>query len=74
LPAEDDGFFVVGNTRSFGATSDDVLILKLNYDGDTLWFQSYGSATVGEMAYSISTTSDSGFIVVGFTNVESDDV
>ncbi len=68
----DSCFVITGYTNSFGPTSEDILLLKLDRYGETLWFHTYGTIE-NEMGYSISTTSDSGFVIVGFTSTDSTD-
>ena len=65
VQSTDSGFVIAGYTNSFGSTSDNVLILKLNSDGDTMWYHSYGTPE-HEIAYSISTTLDGGFVATGY--------
>jgi uncharacterized delta-60 repeat protein len=60
----DGGFIVAGYTRSYGAGSDDIWVLKLDAAGNVIWQKTYGGSG-GESAYSIQQTSDGGFIVSG---------
>ena len=63
----DGGFIAVGGTSSFSADSVDVYLLKLNNSGDTLWTRQYGgSGNDGGLA--IESTSDSGYIIAGYTS------
>lgn len=62
----DGGYIVAGGTDSFGAGSDDVLVLKLDPDGNVLWQKTYGG-TSEDRAYSIQQTMDEGYIVAGYT-------
>lgn len=58
----DNNFLVIGGTRSFGpATGDNVLLLKINNDGDTIWSKAYHYGD--ELGLSISETTDGGFIL-----------
>ncbi|MDD5529901.1 MAG: T9SS type A sorting domain-containing protein [bacterium] len=63
----DNGFIIVGYTRSSGAGSEDVYIIKTNSSGDTLWTRTFGGATV-DNGKSVQQTSDGGFIITGYTN------
>lgn len=63
----DDGYMVVGYGSSFGAGGDDVYVMKINEDGDTLWFKTYGGVA-NERAFSIEQTSDDHYIISGFTS------
>jgi len=57
----DGGYVVVG---SFG---DDIVLLKTNANGDTLWTKTFGAGGGWEEAYSVEQTSDGGYIIGGFT-------
>jgi uncharacterized delta-60 repeat protein len=62
----DDGYVVVGSTRSFGAGNEDFWILKLNPNGTVGWQKTYGGSGV-DIAYSVDQTSDGGYVVAGST-------
>jgi hypothetical protein len=72
VQSPDGGFAITGYTNSFGPTSEDVILLKLDAYGNTLWFRTYGTIET-EIGYSVSTTSDRGFIIVGFRSSASTD-
>ncbi|MEO0146980.1 MAG: hypothetical protein ABIM19_09125, partial [candidate division WOR-3 bacterium] len=40
---EDGGYLLLGETRSFGQGENDVLILKVNQNGDVEWAETFGS-------------------------------
>jgi uncharacterized delta-60 repeat protein len=63
----DGGYIVVGVTDSFGAGSDDALLLKLDADGNVAWQKTYGG-TLMDSPNSIQQTSDGGYVVAGVTN------
>jgi len=63
----DDGCVLAGCTFSGGAVEGDVLIVKLDCDGDTIWTKAYGGLE-WDQAYSIAATPDGGFIVTGYTD------
>ena len=60
----DGGFIIVGSTKSFGAGSEDVWLIKTDPDGNTLWTKTYGDSLYAWGNYVIQ-TSDSGFALVG---------
>ncbi|MDD5529585.1 MAG: T9SS type A sorting domain-containing protein [bacterium] len=62
-----DGFIIAGATTSFGVGSYDIYLIRTNSSGDTLWTKTYGGIS-DDRAYSIQQTSDSGFIIVGWTH------
>ncbi|KPK72890.1 hypothetical protein AMJ87_03340 [candidate division WOR_3 bacterium SM23_60] len=63
----DGGYMVAAYGSSFGAGGDDVYVMKINEDGDTLWFKTYGGVA-NERAFSIKPTSDNHYIISGFTS------
>ena len=63
----DGGYIVSGYTSSKGAGSSDAWVFKLDSSGTLLWDQTYGG-TQYDRAWSIQQTSDSGYIVAGYTN------
>jgi hypothetical protein len=62
----DGGYIVAGMTRSFGAGSRDILLIKTDANGNVQWAKTYGG-TDGDYAYSVQQTSDGGYIVAGLT-------
>ncbi|NQT61882.1 MAG: T9SS type A sorting domain-containing protein [Candidatus Marinimicrobia bacterium] len=66
IQSNDDGYIVCGYTASFGAGSNDLWLLKIDAQGDTLWTQTYGGPDE-EMAYSVLQTLDDGIIISGHT-------
>jgi len=62
----DSGYIIAGYTRSFGAGLDDVYLIKTNASGDNLWTRTYGGINDDE-GWSVQQTSDSGYIVAGWT-------
>jgi len=66
IPTRDNGYLVAGNTNSFGAGYYDVLLAKLDPDGNVLWQKTYGG-TDNDYAFSVRQTSDNGSIVIGRT-------
>ena len=62
----DSGYIVTGTYNSFGAGNGDVLLIKTNLYGDTLWTRTYGG-TNEEIGRSVQQTNDSGYVIVGST-------
>ena len=62
----DGGYIVAGKTRSFGAGSGDVYLVKTDAVGDTIWTRTYGGSD-DEWGKSVAQTSDGGYIVAGYT-------
>jgi len=66
IQTPDGGFVVAGWTESFGAGSEDALIIRLNADGDMVWARTLGGAS-DDWLRSIVQTTDGGFAFAGTT-------
>ncbi len=65
-PTLDGGYVVTGYTESAGVGDKDLLVVRLDGNGNKVWVKTLGG--VGEdVAYSIKTLSDGSFVVVGNT-------
>ncbi len=62
----DGGYVMAGFTSSFGVVGHDVLLVKTNDLGDTLWTKTIGGYDY-EWGYSVQQTTDGGYIVAGYT-------
>ncbi len=67
IQTADSGFAVIGNTSSFGLTSDDIYLLKLNANGTIIWSKTYGGS-LDEEGNSILQTANGDFIIAGSTS------
>ena len=61
----DSGYVICGYTESFGHGNRDLLVIKVNSIGDTVWTKVYGGS-MNEVGRSIEQTVDSGFIITGY--------
>jgi hypothetical protein len=62
----DSGFVAAGYTNSSGNGGYDMFIVKTDKNGETSWVKSIGG-TDWDLAYSITETADSGYVVAGGT-------
>ena len=58
----DTTFVIAAGTYSFGAGSNDIWLLKINGDGDTLWTSVFGG-TLWDHARRVRYTTDGGYII-----------
>jgi hypothetical protein len=58
------GFAVIGWTESFGIGGSDIFLVRIDNDGNILWFRTYGS-NFDDEGRSILTKEDGGFILAG---------
>ncbi|MCK4527078.1 T9SS type A sorting domain-containing protein [candidate division WOR-3 bacterium] len=65
----DGGFIVAGYTKSYGAGSEDIWVIKTNFIGDTLWTRTFG-CEYNDYGYSIKQTLDGGYIIAGYNAYE----
>lgn len=61
-----DGFVFSGFIYSNTGTGNDVLLIKTNKSGDTLWTKTYGGLAY-DHGFSLDNTTDGGFIIAGNT-------
>jgi hypothetical protein len=61
------GFIIMGSTSSFGAGWYDFWLIRTDGNGDTIWTRTYGD-TGWESGQFGCQTSDSGFIMTGYTD------
>lgn len=64
IAPSDTSIAIIGQTGSFGNGSDDVWLLCLNLNGDTLWTKTYGD-TASNIGYGLTYTSDHRFVLTG---------
>ncbi|MFH1321792.1 MAG: PKD domain-containing protein [Bacteroidota bacterium] len=65
-PTNDGGYIIIGTTVSFGAGSEDIYVLKINWKGEIQWSKTYGG-DAWDRGMSILQTNDGGYIISAFT-------
>jgi hypothetical protein len=67
VPTQDGGFAIGGYSQPKNSNyQQDMLILRIGANGDSLWANSYGQpSTASEIAYDLIQTSDKGFLLAG---------
>jgi hypothetical protein len=68
ISTSDGGYAAVGLTNSAGAGDNDFYVVKTDSTGNLQWSKTYGYSG-SDIAYGVVETSDSGFVVVGYTTV-----
>ena len=67
--AEDGGYYVFGETDSYGAGDRDFFLLKTTEDGNEEWYKTYGYA-YREWPYGMLQLSNGNLLIYGFTESE----
>ncbi|MBN2012020.1 PQQ-binding-like beta-propeller repeat protein [candidate division KSB1 bacterium] len=60
----DNGFIIVGSTRSFGNGLSDIWLLKTDASGNEIWSHTYGGTNFDTGRY-VRQTADNGYIIIG---------
>ena len=68
-PAEGDGYYIFGETDSYGAGDRDFFLLKVTEDGNEEWYRTYGHA-YREWPYGMLQLSNGDLLIFGFTESE----
>ncbi len=71
IKTNDDNFVIVGRTSKIisGSYVHEVLLLKFNEYGDTLWYRNYGWCNE-QGGYNLIQAIDNGFYIIGYTMCE----
>ncbi len=60
----EDGFVLAGYTNNLGLTERDVLIIKTDFNGDTVWTKTIGGL-YNDWGFGMDKTNDNGLIITG---------
>jgi len=63
----DGGYIINGNTKNYGAGSDDLWLIKTDSSGNMEWNKTYGG-TKSEVTWSMCNTNDGGYAIIATTN------
>ncbi|MFA6925149.1 MAG: T9SS type A sorting domain-containing protein [Bacteroidales bacterium] len=69
--ANDDGYFIFGNTSSFGSGNTDIIVIRTDKNGTPLWKKMYGSTGIDYGTFA-EKTNDNNFLICGYTNNTAD--
>jgi len=69
----DSGYIVVGRTYSFGQGDDDIYLLRMDKNGDTVWTRVI-NITSPAVGYAVLQTKDYGFMISGSVDNGSSDI
>ncbi|MEE9575360.1 MAG: T9SS type A sorting domain-containing protein [Gammaproteobacteria bacterium] len=66
ISTTDGGYIAVGQNERYDVPASDMLVVKLDGDGDTLWTRTFGG-NQAEAAYEVIQTWDGGYMITGKT-------
>jgi len=67
IKTTNDGGYIILASINTGGHCDDILLIKTNECGNQEWMKTFGSILVEDRGMSIQQTSDSGYVVAGYT-------
>ncbi|MGB3479293.1 MAG: hypothetical protein WBB67_09045 [bacterium] len=73
VPTYDDGYILTGYTRSYGAGSEDIWLIKTDSLGDTLWTKTFGGSFL-DSGFDVIQSTDSNYCIAANRELYSDSV
>lgn len=70
LATNDGNYFLVGYSQSYGGGDMDILLQKIDPDGNEIWLKTYGGWG-NDYARDVIATSDGNYVIVGSSNSQS---
>jgi hypothetical protein len=67
IPSGDGNFLIVGYSQSYGGGDKDIILIKVDADGNAAWTKTYGSWG-NDVGDDVIATSDGNFLIVGSSN------
>ncbi len=67
----DGGYIITGYSQSFGISTENMYVVKINYLGDTLWTKTYGQSGRYSWGNDIIQTADGGYAITGLIKTAS---
>ncbi|MBK9637015.1 MAG: T9SS type A sorting domain-containing protein [Bacteroidetes bacterium] len=68
MQTTDGGYIVAGNSANSSSIYD-ILLLKMDANGDSIWSKTIGVPTGNEFPYEIAQTQDGGYIISGYMGI-----
>jgi type II secretory pathway pseudopilin PulG len=65
----DGGYIIGGRATNYGTTYNSTFIIKIDSSGNLVWYKKRGNSSENNGIYSISPTSDGGYIAAGYTSI-----
>lgn len=69
ISSSDGSFVIAGYSESFAGADKNVLLMKIDIDGNLVWARSLDSFPVMDFAYSVTQAIDGGYILTGYRSL-----